>query len=348
MTDHVTPQESAGQDPEGTTAPAPAPATPPAPPLSTVELLPEAPGTPETPETPEELEARLARRTRRRKAVVRWAAATLVCALAGTGTAMALTVPERTDIPGLATKSDGRYTFPALALPPQPAGKGAPEGKDKTLHRADLRYLLLPAPKEAGGSLAPVVFPSPTASPSASASASASPSASASASPTPSGAAAPSASPESGPAAADWAPCDAILDEQQNPAVLRALLLQNACRAAAVREWTASDGTRTQIRLLRFGSFSECHDVFTDLRSNGLPKALPGVKLGSHGGWDEVPNVEPVVKESSGPGDKGDPTARLAYLEATDVLAVITMTNPKGIPVAPFRQVVTLQSDVLG
>ncbi|MEV7022240.1 hypothetical protein [Kitasatospora sp. NPDC093558] len=364
MTDHVTPQDPAGTPvpPPAPTAP-PEPAAPAGPALSEVELVPPAPAAPEVPETPEEREARLARRTRRRKAVVRWAAATLVCALAGTGTAFALTAPERTDIPGLATKSDGRYTFPALALPPLPPGKdqsGQSVRKDRLLHRADLRYLVLPAPKEAGGSLGPVVFPTPAATPSASgspspsASASASPSASASASPSASsaspaasGTAAPSAAGKPGTASADWAPCDAVLDEQQNPADLRALLLQNACRAAAVREWTASDGTRTQIRLLRFGSYSECWDVFSALRGNSLPKALPGVKVGSHEGWDTVDNVDLVVKEASVQGDKGDPTARLAYLGANDVLAVITMTNPKGVPVAPFRQVTTLQSDLL-
>ncbi|MEE1785735.1 hypothetical protein PUR71_22930 [Streptomyces sp. SP17BM10] len=347
MTDHVTPQEPAGTPvlPPEPTAP-PEPAAPAGPALSEVE--PVAPPS-AAPETPEEREARLARRTRRRRAVVRWAAATLVCALAGTGTAMALTAPERTDIPGLATKSDGRYTFPALALPPRPPAKGPSVRKDREPHRADLRHLVLPAPKEAGGPLGPVVFPSPTATPSASGSAS--PSAAASASPTASasssGSASPSSSAKAGAATADWAPCDAVLDEQQNPDAPRALLLQNACRAGAVREWTASDGTRTQIRLLRFGSYSECWDVFSGLRADSLPKALPGAKTGSHDGWDTLPNVDLAVKESSVQGDKGVPTARVAYLGANDVLAVVTMTNPKGVPVAPFRQVVTLQSDLL-
>ncbi|MFF3073011.1 hypothetical protein ACFVSN_15090 [Kitasatospora sp. NPDC057904] len=369
MTDHVTSQDPAGTPvppPAPTAPPAPVPTAPPAPvptappapvptappepaapagpALSEVELVPPPPA---APETPEKREARLARRTRRRKAVVRWAAATLVCALAGTGTAMALTVPERTDIPGLATKSDGRYTFPALALPPQPPAKGPSVRKEP--HRADLRNLVLPAPKEAGGPLGLVVFPSPTATPSASGSAS--PSATASASPSasgsPSGTASPAASAKASAATADWAPCDAVLDEQQNPDDLRALLLQNACRAAAVREWTASDGTRTQIRLLRFGSSFEGGEVFSALRANSLPKALPGAKAGSHDGWDALPNVDLAVKESSVQGAKGDPTARVAYLGASNVLAVITMTNPKGVPVAPFRQVATLQSDLL-
>ncbi|MQS13086.1 hypothetical protein F7Q99_12515 [Streptomyces kaniharaensis] len=355
MTDHATPQDNAGTPAEAPApAPAEAPATPAAPPLPpTVDLLPPPPV---IPETPEEREARLARRTRRRKAAVRWATATLVFALTGTGAALAVTAPERTDIPGLATKSDGRYTFPALALPPLPSGKSAPDGKgataakDKNRHYADLRYLLLPTPREAGGSLAPVVFPIPTATPSgtASASPSATPSASASPSGTPSASASSSASAKpTGPAAAEWVTCDAVLAEQQNPAKLRELLLQNACRAATVREWTASDGTRTQIRLLRFGSSAEAWDVFSGLRSDSQPKDVPGAKIASHDGWDTA-GVDLTVKETSTQGDKGDPTARLAYIGASDVLAVVTMTNPKGVPLAPFRQVVTLQSDLLG
>ncbi|MEU8921901.1 hypothetical protein AB0D10_13335 [Kitasatospora sp. NPDC048545] len=282
---------------------------------------------------------RLAHRARRRKAAVRWSCAALVFALAGTGTALAVTAPERTDIPGLATAKDGRYTFPPLALPPLPSGRPAPDAKGKTLHYADLRHLLLPAPKEAGGAVTAPTVPVPTLSPTAAGTPTASPSAPPSASPT--------ATPTAAAATADWVPCDAILAEQQDPAKLNELLLQNACRAATVREWTASDGTRTQIRLLRFGSVGESWDTYTSLRNKGRAKAAPDTKSTSHENWDTVDSVELTTQESTANGPKGNPTARVAYLAAADVLAVITMTNPDGIPVAPFRQVVTLQSDLL-
>ncbi|MFJ3787993.1 hypothetical protein [Kitasatospora sp. NPDC090091] len=370
MTDHATPHDPAATPTEAPPAAAPteapaAPAAPFAPPT------PEAPpgGAPAAPEhnpwgapdaaafpppapqqSPEELAAR---RTRRRRAAVRWSAAVLVFALAGTGAALGVTAPDRTDLPGLATKNDGRYTFPALVLPPLPSGKAAPR-ESKSRHAADLRFLLLPAPKEAGGSLAPVVFPSPTAPASADPSTSAAPSASPSGTPSATASASPAGSPStsaSGAAtaapAAAWVPCDAIADEQKEAGKLRTLLLQDACRAATVREWTAADGTRTQIRLLGFGSSAEAWDVFADLRANADPKDVPGLRIGSVEGWDTVSGVDLATKETPAGAPTAGPTGRVAYLSAGDVLGVVTMTNPKGVPTAAFRQVVTLQSDLL-
>ncbi|MFD0275781.1 hypothetical protein ACFVHB_18015 [Kitasatospora sp. NPDC127111] len=374
MTDSATPNDGAATPAEAPAAPpvppaaappaavAPAPAAAPpapaaAPPAPAGEppnpFAPPAPGAvayaPPLPEplSPEELAAR---RTRRRKAALRWGAAVLVCALSGTGAAAAVMAPDRTDLPGLATEPDGRYTFPALVLPPLPSGKAVPR-QNKSRHAADLRHLLLPVPKEAGGSLAPVVFPTPapvaTPSATASGSASASPSASPSASGSPTTSPSATASPSAGAATADWVPCDALAGEQKEAAKLRALLLQDACRAATVREWTANDGTRTQIRLLSFGSSSEAWDVFADLRANGEPKDIPGLRNGPTDGWDSVSGVDLALRETPATGQGDGPTARVAYLSAGDVVAVVTMTNPKGVKTAAFRQVVTLQSDLL-
>ncbi|AUY50596.1 hypothetical protein [Streptomyces sp. CB01881] len=367
MTDHATPQDSAVTPQDGAASPADAPAPPPvAPPAAFAPPSPGAVtgqdavgapaadpwGVPVAPPVPEPLspEELAARRTRRRRAAVRWSAAVLVCALAGTEAAVAVTTPDRTDIPGLATERDGRYTFPALVLPPLPSGKAVPR-ESKSRHAADLRYLLLPAPKEAGGSLAPVVFPSPTAPASASASSSASvgaaasPTAGATASGTPSSGAPTAAATTA--ATTDWVPCDALAGEQKDAAELRALLLQNACRAATVREWTATDGTRTQIRLLAFGGSTEAWDVFADLRSKGDPKGVPGLKTGPTQGWDSVNGVDLATRETPATGPDAGPTGRVAYLSAGDVVGVVTMTNPKGVKTAAFRQVVTLQSDLL-
>ncbi|MFI9365114.1 hypothetical protein ACIG5E_29295 [Kitasatospora sp. NPDC053057] len=302
-------------------------------------------------QTPEE---QAARRTRRRRAAVRWGCAVLVFALAGTGTALAVTAPERTDIPGLATANDGRYTFPPLTLPPLPSGKAAPDLKDKSkgLHQADLRLLLLPAPKEAGGSVNPPVFPPPTApataTASASASATAAPSGTPSASPSASASATASASAAAGATApADWVACEAMGSELQNPARLHGLLLQNVCRAATAREWTASDGTLTRIRLLRFGSPSEARDTYFRGRTELQLKAAPDAKVADGGGWDTVDGIEVTRKDSQETAGKGVPTTRVAYVSASDVVAVITMTNPRGVPATAFRQVVTLQCDLL-
>ncbi|MER5349362.1 hypothetical protein ABT093_03380 [Kitasatospora sp. NPDC002551] len=277
-------------------------------------------------------EERAAGRSRRRRAAVRWSAAAVVCALAGTGSAIAVTAPERTDLPGLATKSDGRYTFPALVLPPLPSGKAAPKD-NKNRHAADLRQLLLPVPKEVDGQLVPA--PSVTGGGPTGASASATPSESPATT-------SPSASPTARPAG--LVDCNSLADEQQDPAAVRALLLQYACRAAAVREWTTFDGTRTQIRLLSFGSSGEAWSAFAGLRDGKGPKTGATIGSATPQDWDEVYGVT-VKTQVSGPGDA--PTARLAYVAAGDIVGVVTMTNPDGVPAAAFRQVVTLQSDLL-
>ncbi|MFF2077914.1 SPOR domain-containing protein [Kitasatospora sp. NPDC058162] len=333
-----------------------APAAPAAPesPWAAVTVDDPQPEAAQAPTTAEAAEEQAARRTRRRKAAVRWGSAVLVFALAGTGAALAVTAPERTDIPGLATAGDGRYTFPPLALPPLPSGKAAPDlkdkGRDKTkdkdagLHLADLRYLLLPAPKEAGGSVKAPVFPSPTAPASPTAAPSDAPSATASPSAPPTL----PAVPDGAAAPANWVSCGALEGDAQNAARLRALLLQNACRAATVREWTASDGTSTRIRLLRFGSSAEAWDTFSRMRSEIQLKAAPDARTTTAASDSELPDgVEVTRKESRETVGKDVPTTRLAYVSASDVVAVITMTNPRGVPVSAFRQVVDLQCDLL-
>ncbi|MEV4875860.1 hypothetical protein [Streptomyces cyaneofuscatus] len=82
------------------------------------------------------------------RAVARWTAALLVFGGLGTGTALAITSAERTDVPGLATEGDGRWEYPELSLPALPAGSPRPfsEANRAEIHHADLRELLLPAP----------------------------------------------------------------------------------------------------------------------------------------------------------------------------------------------------------
>ncbi|MFJ8854159.1 hypothetical protein [Streptomyces sp. NPDC102437] len=82
------------------------------------------------------------------RAVARWTAAALVLGGLGAGTAFGITSMERTDVPGLATESDGRWDYPELSLPALPAGSPRPysDGNVAEIHHADLRRLLLPAP----------------------------------------------------------------------------------------------------------------------------------------------------------------------------------------------------------
>lgn len=82
------------------------------------------------------------------RAVARWTTAVLVFGAVGAGTAYGITSMERTDVPGLATESDGRWDYPKLSLPALPADRPRPgsDGNPLEIHYADLRELLLPAP----------------------------------------------------------------------------------------------------------------------------------------------------------------------------------------------------------
>jgi hypothetical protein len=92
-------------------------------------------------------------RRRGARGVLRWTAAVAVFAVLGGAAAYAVTRPERTRIPGLATPGDGRWTFPTLSLPKLPAGKPAALDDKRNpagVHYADPRVLLLPAPAASG------------------------------------------------------------------------------------------------------------------------------------------------------------------------------------------------------
>ncbi|WP_338671903.1 hypothetical protein V1460_02765 [Streptomyces sp. SCSIO 30461] len=82
------------------------------------------------------------------RAVARWTAVVLVCGGLGAGSAVGIASMERTDVPGLATESDGRWDYPRLSLPALPQGTPRPfnEGNVLEVHHADLRKLVLPAP----------------------------------------------------------------------------------------------------------------------------------------------------------------------------------------------------------
>ncbi|WP_067278073.1 hypothetical protein [Streptomyces jeddahensis] len=82
------------------------------------------------------------------RALARWTAAVLVFGAVGTGTALGITSLERTDVPGLETRHDGRWDYPELSLPALPSGSPRPftESNEAEVHHADVRELLLPAP----------------------------------------------------------------------------------------------------------------------------------------------------------------------------------------------------------
>ncbi|QKW20866.1 hypothetical protein HUT16_18985 [Kitasatospora sp. NA04385] len=275
----------------------------------------------------------------------RWqvGAALLLTVVTGAATAALVSLPERTDVPGLATPNDGRYAFPELTLPPLPQGASAPaEYKIKT-HAADLRGLLLPLPEGAVGTA-----PSPSASAPVSPSAdpSATPSGSAQGSASGSGAAAAPASPQPGlpPVAGRWIPCDrdAML-AKDDAFVLR--LSTDACRGAAAQGWTAADGTRTELRLLHFGSADEATDYFAGANTMAETKDIDSTHLDIDGVYPIAAGQVNIRLSDAQAG--GLPTGRLCWMQSGDVVALIQLTNPKGVPAQAFRQVVALQSSML-
>ncbi|MFF2353218.1 hypothetical protein ACFVVL_25940 [Kitasatospora sp. NPDC058115] len=182
-------------------------------------------------------------------------------------------------------------------------------------HAADLRQLLLPAPLEAGGAPTPAARPTPGAGPN------------------PAG------------ALAERVGCVGGADDQEDPARLRSLLLQDACRTATVRERTASDGTRTRIQWLAFGSHQEARPVFSGFRDNGDPKDGHGLRPLTPPGWGAPTAVGLAVREAPAGGPGTASPYRPAYLDPGDLAGVVAMTNPGGVPAAAFRRVVTLRSD---
>jgi hypothetical protein len=149
--------EPAASKPAPETSDADAPAEPPAgapEPIAPAPALAEAP----TPTQPyldpaaffAQLQAEAAPKPKPRwpRLVLRYGSALVVAGAVGAGTAYAVTLPRRTDVPFLATASDGRYSFLDVTHPVPPAGEPAPgaDSNQTQTHYGDLRQYLVPAP----------------------------------------------------------------------------------------------------------------------------------------------------------------------------------------------------------
>lgn len=150
------PESVSASIPEPTSVPEPASVVPPPPgrakpePTQALYGLPPLPPLP-LPSTSLDPEAE-ARRRHRQHNTVRWFGAIVLALAVGAGSAFAVIQPKRTDLPGLATASDGRYAFPALTLPtlaPGQADPGNTTANPGGQHLADIRKLLLPVPQGA-------------------------------------------------------------------------------------------------------------------------------------------------------------------------------------------------------
>ncbi|MGP3687592.1 hypothetical protein ACTVZO_23385 [Streptomyces sp. IBSNAI002] len=256
-------------------------------------------------------------------AALRWTAAVLVFAAVGAGTAYGVVQPERTEIPGLSTLPDGRWTYPELAKPELPAGAplpGATDNPDGT-HYAALSALLLPAPEgsrpddtvkaDKDGKVEP----------------------------------------------------DAFLEEYaaDDRAKLKEGFEYEGLRQIAGRSWTMPDGTRTRVYLLRFHS-SSFVDTFrgcaintrltgADALSVDLSWSKAKNEQSGNAGSGDRPGAGTLspsdisLYEESKPF--GDEQVRFGCLQTGDVQGVIIQSRKGGLPVLPFHQTVILQSQLL-
>jgi hypothetical protein len=298
----------------------PAPAQPPAPPPAPPELpappqppLPTAP--PQLPPQPPSAPTAAFARRRWVRATARWTVAAALFAGSGLGVTKVITDRERTDVPGLATEEDGRWGYPELALPALPAGAPAPfsDGNPDGFHHADLRALLLPAPKEAedvesadGGTEGGWVE------------------------------------------TADFLELFAEAERERLGDALDLLPL----RHIAARGWEMPDGTMTGIHLVRFTTPAVA-DAFTlnELGTLGnrvelaaAAELLPDEEWPDEGG--RLGSVRVAMKVQP-PGD-ADGRTRVAFLRSGDTIGLIVQTHPDDVAEVPFHQTVILQAQLLG
>lgn len=254
------------------------------------------------------------------RAVGRWTAAVTVFGVFCAGTAYGITRMERHEVPGLATASDGRWTYPELTLPALPSGSPRPFalGNEAEIHHADPRELLIPLPEgaeEAGKGGETEGLP---------------------------------------PSKGGWVTIGDYtgLYEKAERDELRQRLADDAVRHIAARGWVMPDGTRTSVHLLRFNSGAVAGDFHTETVYGGLAPGLtlagaPGSELDESWPPETAPeNVEIEVYDE--PEPRGDVHTRHAYLLAGDTVALVVQSRKGTAPAVPFRQTVILQAQLLG
>ncbi|MGW1068793.1 hypothetical protein ACWD4F_30275 [Streptomyces aureus] len=248
------------------------------------------------------------------RAVLRWSAATLVFAAVGSASAYGITGLDRTDVPGLATQSDGRWDYPTIVKPPLPSGSPGPFAASNKagVHSADLRKLLLPAPEGATADAA-------------------------------------LRGEDGWLARKDFV---AGYAAQTDRDTVGQLLTDYAVRHIAARGWTTTDGTHTRIYLLQFDTAAVAEDLITNKVAfyDSPQVALRGATTVERD--EEFPDraaVDQVTRyayaESKPYGAEG---VRQAYLSAGDVVALVVQSRKGSAPEIPFQQTVVLQSQLLG
>ncbi|MFJ3663678.1 hypothetical protein ACIPPM_24845 [Streptomyces sp. NPDC090119] len=264
----------------------------------------------QTPPMPELPPARCGKDRRRTRAALRWTAVLAVFALTGAGTAYGISRADRADLPGLATRSDGRWEYPALVRPPLPSGSPGPlaAGNRAGTHYADLRALLLPAPENATVDKA--------------------------------------LSGADGwlPVKDFLAQYDGSARHQ-----LGQELTDLGLRHVTSRGWTTPDGTRTRIDLLQFATAEVAEESEGSFANYAVPRhPLRGTPAFEPAGFPEAARLDKVWLAGFAETEPyGKEQTRVAYATAGDTVAMVTQSRPGGAAAVPFWQTVTLQSELL-
>ncbi|MFI5545089.1 hypothetical protein ACIA6E_15100 [Streptomyces sp. NPDC051815] len=257
------------------------------------------------------------------RAALRWTAAVAVFAAVGAGVAYGITAADRTDVPGLATEGDGRWTFPQLSSPALPPGAPVaqgPDNKDGT-HYAPLTGLLLPAPE---GSTADAAVKADKDG---------------------------------------LVPVDSFLEEYAPEAreKLKESLEWDGLRQIAGRGWTTSDGTRTHVYLLRFHS-SGFVDAFKGCDTNAQLNGVSALYLDDVWSKAKNTQMNSTALDFPGAAHfdgtdlsvyhemkplTGAEQTKVGCLRTGDVLGMVVQTRKGDVPSVPFHQTVILQSQLL-
>ncbi|MCX4859194.1 hypothetical protein OG426_25380 [Streptomyces canus] len=247
------------------------------------------------------------------RATLRWAAALFVFAVAGAGTVYGIVGMERTDVPGLATESDGRWGYPTLTKPPLPSGSPGPFAEENKAgaHYADLRALVLPEPEGATADKALRGTDGWLATK------------------------------------------DLLTEygEKEDREELAQKFTDHGLRHIAARGWTTPDGTRTRVYLLQFDTAAVVDELRGQIAPYGGPGyqlrgAVDSVSDDDFPAKAQIEDVTPVVYTESKP--YGAEQTRHAYLSSGDVLALVVQSRKGAANPVPFQQTVTLQSQLLG
>ncbi len=143
-----------------------------------------------------------------------------------------------------------------------------------------------------------------------------------------------------------WYPTASYLKTMGNNALLRSEFSEYGMRHIAARAWIGPDGVRTEVYLLGFRSDNDASYVYlSDLNATRptIAKSLDTDPPVSPPGLLDAVEFTTLSQKSAA----GRPAVRMALFNLGDVEAVVVMSSPKTVPLVNFRQVTTLQGELL-